>query len=77
MKIKEVISYLSDHAPEAYQENYDNAGLIVGNASHEVTGVLICLDSTEAIIEEAIAKNCNLIIAHHPIVFKGLLGSVP
>jgi len=72
MKIKEVLQYLETIAPSSYQENYDNAGLIVGNANWELTGTLICLDSTEAVIEEAIDKKCNLVIAHHPIVFKGL-----
>ena len=72
MKIKTVLQFLESIAPPIYQESYDNAGLIVGDAATEVTNVLCCLDSTEAVVEEAIAKNCNLIIAHHPIVFKGL-----
>ncbi len=72
MLIKEVIQYLESIAPPQYQESYDNAGLIVGNANWEITGALVCLDSTEDIVEEAIDKGCNLIIAHHPIVFKGL-----
>lgn len=72
MKIKELISYLEQIAPPVYQESYDNSGLIVGNANTELTGVMICLDSTEAVLEEAKAKNCNLVVAHHPIVFKGL-----
>ncbi len=72
MLIKEVIQYLESIAPPQYQESYDNAGLIVGNANWKITGALICLDSIEDIVEEAIAKGCNLIIAHHPIVFKGL-----
>jgi dinuclear metal center YbgI/SA1388 family protein len=71
-KIKEVIQVLEQVAPPAYQESYDNAGLLVGNPEMLVTGVLTCLDSTEAIVEEAIARSCNLIVAHHPIVFKGL-----
>jgi dinuclear metal center YbgI/SA1388 family protein len=70
--IKDVINYLEAIAPPALQESYDNAGLIVGNDSAEITGVLICLDSTEAIIDEAIKKNCNLVVAHHPIIFSGL-----
>jgi dinuclear metal center YbgI/SA1388 family protein len=70
--IKDVIDYLETVAPPALQESYDNAGLIVGDESKEVKSVLICLDSTEAIVEEALKKNCNLIIAHHPIVFSGL-----
>jgi len=72
MQIKKVISYLETIAPPAYQESYDNAGLIVGDPTWEVTGVMVCLDSTEAVIDEAINNNCNLVIAHHPIVFKGL-----
>ena len=72
MLIKEVIQYLESVAPPSYQESYDNAGLIVGDANTEVTGVLCCLDSTEAIVQEAIDTGCNLIVAHHPIVFKGL-----
>ena len=72
MKIKDVTNFLETIAPSAYQESYDNAGLIVGDANTEVTGVLCCLDSTEAIVQEAIDTGCNLIVAHHPIVFKGL-----
>ena len=71
-KIKDIIGYLEGIAPSAYQESYDNAGLITGNPQMDVTGVLITLDSTEAIIDEAIVKQCNLVIAHHPIIFKGL-----
>lgn len=70
--IKEVISAIERFAPLNYQENYDNAGLIVGNSDVEVKGVLLCLDSIEATIDEAVSKKCNLVIAHHPIVFSGL-----
>jgi dinuclear metal center YbgI/SA1388 family protein len=72
MRIKDITTIIEAIAPLSYQESYDNAGLIVGNYNDEVKGILICLDSTEAIIDEAIAKNCNMIIAHHPIVFSGL-----
>ncbi len=72
MQIKEIIHYLETVAPLSLQESYDNSGLIVGNPSDDVTGVLISLDSTEDIVQEAIDKNCNLIVAHHPIVFSGL-----
>ena len=72
MKIKELTSFLETIAPSAYQESYDNSGLIVGNPNDEINGVLICLDSTEAIIDEAIEKKCNVVVAHHPIVFRGL-----
>jgi dinuclear metal center YbgI/SA1388 family protein len=72
MKIKEIIQFLETIAPPAYQENYDNAGLIVGNPDTDVTGILTCLDSLESIVDEAITNKCNLIVAHHPIVFRGL-----
>lgn len=72
MKVKDITTVIEDFAPLAYQESYDNAGLIVGSYDDEVRGVLICLDSTEEIVDEAIAKKCNLIIAHHPIVFSGI-----
>jgi len=72
MKIKAVIDYLASVAPPSYQESYDNAGLIVGDKQAEVTGVLIALDTTEPVLDEAIEKGCNLIVAHHPIVFGGL-----
>lgn len=71
-KIKAVTRYLESIAPPAYQESYDNAGLITGDPETEVTGVLVCLDSTEEVMDEAIRKNCNLVVAHHPIIFKGL-----
>ena len=72
MKIRELTAYLETIAPAVYQEDYDNAGLIVGDPNTELKGVLLCLDSIEVIVEEAISKDCNLIIAHHPIVFRGL-----
>lgn len=72
MKIRQLTSYLESIAPLSYQEDYDNAGLIIGNPENDITLVLISLDCTEDIIDEAIRKNCNLIISHHPIVFKGI-----
>lgn len=72
MKIKEITSYLESLAPVSSQESYDNSGLIVGDANAEVTDVLLSLDCIESTVEEAIQKGCQLIIAHHPIVFKGL-----
>ena len=72
MKLKTITNYLESIAPSGYQESYDNSGLIVGNPNTKVTGAVICLDSTEDVIDEAISKGCNLVIAHHPIVFKGL-----
>lgn len=72
MKIKDVINIIESFAPLSYQESYDNSGLIVGNINDELKGVLICLDSIEEVVDEAISKKCNLIVAHHPIVFSGL-----
>jgi dinuclear metal center YbgI/SA1388 family protein len=72
MKVKDITKIIEAFAPLAYQESYDNSGLIVGNDNDDVTGVLISLDCVETILEEALATNCNLIIAHHPIVFSGL-----
>lgn len=72
MKLREITQYLESIAPLAYQESYDNSGLIVGDPNAEVTGVLLSLDSTEDVLDEAMARGCNLIISHHPIVFSGL-----
>ena len=72
MKIKEITRFLEQFAPLDYQESYDNCGLIVGDSDAEVDSALITLDCTEAVIDEAIEINCQLIIAHHPIIFSGL-----
>ncbi len=72
MLIKEVISEIEKLAPPAYQENYDNSGLLVGDKNSKITGVLLSLDCVESVIDEAIKLKCNLIIAHHPIIFGGL-----
>jgi dinuclear metal center YbgI/SA1388 family protein len=72
MKLHELTSFLESIAPLAYQEDYDNSGLIVGNGNQEITQGLISLDCTEAVVDEAIANSCQIIISHHPIVFKGL-----
>lgn len=72
MKVKDISSALEEWAPLALQESYDNCGLLVGNDQQEVNGVLITLDVTEEVISEAISEGCNLIIAHHPLIFGGL-----
>ena len=72
MKLYEITRLLEQTAPLAYQEDYDNAGLIVGQPAMEITQALITLDCTEDVVNEAISHGCQLIIAHHPIVFKGL-----
>ena len=72
MLIRDITNFLESLAPISSQESYDNSGLIVGDPSSEVTKALISLDCIESIVEEAIETNCQLIIAHHPIVFRGL-----
>jgi dinuclear metal center YbgI/SA1388 family protein len=70
--IQEVVSFLNTQFPPSLAEEYDNVGLLVGDSLQQVTGVLISLDCTEAILDEAIAKQCNIVVCHHPIIFKGL-----
>ncbi|RXG12375.1 dinuclear metal center YbgI/SA1388 family protein [Leeuwenhoekiella aestuarii] len=72
MIVKDIISALEEFAPLAYAEDFDNVGLLVGSKSTEVSGVLVTLDTLENTIDEAIAKNCNLIVSFHPIIFSGL-----
>jgi dinuclear metal center YbgI/SA1388 family protein len=72
MKIKEIISVLEEMAPLAYAEDFDNVGLLVGNQEQEATGVLVCHDALENVIEEAITQQCNLVVCFHPILFSGL-----
>lgn len=72
MKIKDITNYIESIAPLNTQESYDNSGLIVGNPNKSVKKALVCLDSTEEVVKEAKRKKCDLIIAHHPIVFDGL-----
>lgn len=71
-QLRELTFLLESLAPTAYQESYDNSGLLVGDPAAEITGVLVSLDATEAVVDEAIANGCNVVVAHHPIVFKGL-----
>jgi len=72
MQLKELTDHLESIAPLHYQESYDNAGLIVGSYDMEVKGVLVALDTTPAIVREAVEIGANVVIAHHPIIFKGL-----
>ena len=72
VKIKEVIDALERFAPLPLQESYDNAGLQVGLTEAEVSGALLCLDVTEKVVDEAISRGCNLIVAHHPLIFRKL-----
>jgi dinuclear metal center YbgI/SA1388 family protein len=72
IKIAEVVSFLESIAHPSLQEQYDNAGLITGESSWECKGIICSLDSTEDVVKEAIEKKCNLVVAHHPIIFGGL-----
>ena len=72
MILSEITSYLETLVPLDFQESYDNCGLLVGEKETNVTGILICLDLTHQVIDEALEKQCNLIISHHPIIFSGL-----
>jgi len=71
-KIRDITGYLEQTAPLPLQEDYDNAGLLTGNENQEIKGILISLDVTEAVIDEAISLGFNLIVSHHPIIFRGL-----
>jgi dinuclear metal center YbgI/SA1388 family protein len=72
MKIKDILSILEEMAPLAYAEDFDNVGLLVGDVSEDLTGLLVCHDALEIVIDEAIAKKCNLVVCFHPILFSGL-----
>ena len=72
MKIKDIIASLETLAPLSLQEDYDNAGLITGDENAECKAILVSLDATPAVIDEAIKKSCNLVVSHHPIIFSGL-----
>lgn len=72
MKIREIVAPLEEFAPLALQEHYDNAGLIVGDPDNEADAALVCVDVTEAVLEEAVERGAGLVIAHHPLVFHPL-----
>ena len=72
MIVQDVINHLEKLAPLSYAEDFDNVGLLVGNKNNEVKGILVTLDTLETVVDEAIEKNCNLIVSFHPIIFKGL-----
>ena len=71
MKINQLINILEEMAPLAYAEDFDNVGLLVGDKNTNVTGILVCHDALEVVIEEAITKNCNMVVCFHPILFSG------
>lgn len=72
MRVSEIIHTIESYAPPLYQESYDNCGLQVGNTEAEVSGILLTLDVTEEVLEEAMQRKCNMIVAHHPLLFSGL-----
>ena len=72
MNIKDIANYLEELAPLSYAEDFDNVGLLVGSYTTVISGILVTLDTLEETVDEAIAKNCNLIVSFHPIIFSGL-----
>lgn len=72
MKIKDILTVLGQMAPLAYAEDFDNVGLLTGNTDNEATGILVCHDALENVIDEAVANNCNIVVCFHPILFSGL-----
>ena len=77
MLVKDILNCITEIAPLQWQESYDNAGLQVGDLNAEAHKALVCLDITEEIVEEAVAKNCNVIVSHHPLIFHGLKHLTP
>ena len=77
MTVKDIMGCITEIAPLQWQEDYDNAGLQVGDVNREIHKALVALDVTEAVVDEAIAKSCDLIISHHPLIFKGLKHLTP
>jgi dinuclear metal center YbgI/SA1388 family protein len=67
-----IAAVIEEQAPLAYQENYDNAGFCVGHPDTVVNAVLLCVDATEAVVEEAVQLGANMIVSHHPVIFTGL-----
>jgi len=72
MNVKSICELIEEVAPLSLQESYDNAGLLVGDSQMEINSILISIDITEEVLEEAVRKNCNLIVSHHPLIFTGL-----
>ncbi len=72
MKVADLCEFLESSFPLSLQEEYDNSGLLVGDRDMNINNVLISLDLTEEIVQEAVQKNCNVIVSHHPIIFRGI-----
>ncbi|MCK9300060.1 MAG: Nif3-like dinuclear metal center hexameric protein [Bacteroidales bacterium] len=72
MKVQDICKLIEDFAPLNLQEDYDNAGLILGDPTAQVKAVLVCLDVSEAVLDEALDTGCNMVVSHHPLIFKGI-----
>lgn len=77
MKVKDIVELIEEHAPIGIQEDFDNSGLVTGELNQEITGMLVCLDLTDAVLDEAIESGIQLIVSHHPLIFKGIKNLVP
>ncbi len=77
MTVKDILNCITEIAPLQWQESYDNAGLQVGDLNAEARKALVCLDITEEVVDEAVAKDCNVIVSHHPLIFRGLKHLTP
>lgn len=77
MRVQDIVGLIEEHAPIGIQEDFDNSGLLTGEMDQEVSGMIICLDLTEKVMDEAIDANIHLIVSHHPLIFKGLKNLVP
>lgn len=72
MTVGNLVQWLEERAPLRYQESYDNSGLLVGDVNASITGILCCLDADEEVLKEAVSRGCNVVVSHHPLIFKGL-----
>jgi dinuclear metal center YbgI/SA1388 family protein len=72
MKVQDICTLIENFAPLTLQEDYDNAGLILGDPAAQVKAVLVCLDVSEAVLDEALEKGCTMVVSHHPLIFKGI-----
>ena len=72
MKVKDITGVLEEFAPLAIQESWDNSGLLIGSPEDDITGVLVGFDCTSELIDEAIERGCNMVVTHHPLIFRGI-----
>ncbi len=72
MLVKDIVQAIEEFAPATLQESWDNTGLLVGSETAECSGVMLCVDITPAIIDEAVEAGCNMVVSHHPLIFRGI-----